>query len=160
MKDSDAAINARLAETRFDDLALHYRAVIDLAEQYGIAYPTYFYHFWQRLVFAFDTQTIEFITYDCWDQMRPLFQWFHQAAEGDVFIDSAQSWEISIARVGPNFHFRVIDQASDTRAAPVACAGSDLLTELTALEDRVQRTINALVSRFGRDYWTSLQLDP
>lgn len=142
-----------------DDLITHYKTLLDLADHHQLGYTNYFYHFWLRLRLRSEEAEIEFAGYDTWLQMRTLFAWLEQTTDSSGMEDINDGWEILVARVGDQFHFKETGIDRSLRATNLAFPHDDLLSRLGPLSGRVDQIIARLVDAIGEDYWTDFRRD-
>lgn len=142
-----------------DELILHYRTVLALADRYRLAYVTYLYHFWLRLRLRSEDAEIEFAGYDSWLQMRTLFTWLAQAENRSNLHELGDGWEFLVARIDDRFHFRETGVDRSLRATNLAFPRQEILRRLAPVLVRVDDIISHLTDEFGEDYWTDFRRD-
>ncbi|HYD86261.1 MAG TPA: hypothetical protein VEA80_02190 [Vitreimonas sp.] len=137
----------------------HYKAVLQLARQYGHSYNEFSHHMWLRLHFSWDGGAIGFAWYDTLDSMELVFDWLRDAADGEMWSDVEQGWEMIAVRVGERFHFRQggFDQGGEY--ANVALPREELLASISTLRERMGRIIAKLAADLGEDYWNRHRYD-
>jgi hypothetical protein len=137
----------------------HYKAVLQLARQYSHSYNEFHHHMWLRLHFSWDGGAIGFAWYDTLDSMELVFEWLRDAADGEMWSDVEQGWEMVAVRAGDRFHFRQggFDQGGEY--ANVAFPREELLASISRLRERMGRIIARLTADLGEDYWTSHRYD-
>ena len=89
----------------------------------------------------------------------PLFDWLEDAADGEMWSDVEQGWEMIAIRSGSSFHFRQggFDQGGEY--ANVAFPRDDLLASVARLRERMNVIIARLTAEIGEDYWTRQRYD-
>lgn len=137
----------------------HYKAVLRLARQFGHSYNEFSHHMWLRLHFLWDGGAIDFAWYDTLDSMELVFDWLRDAADGEMWSDVEQGWEMIAVRVGDRFHFRQggFDQGGEY--ANVALPREELLASVSSLRDRMGHIIARLTTDLDEDYWTRHRYD-
>lgn len=130
----------------------YYKAVLQLARQFS-------HHMWLRLHLSWEGGAISFAWYDTLDEMERVFDWLRDAADGEMWSDVEQGWEMMAVRAGERFHFRQggFDQGGE--CANVAFPREKLLASVSDLRGRIARIIARLTADLGEDYWTHHRYD-
>ena len=152
-------LTSKVALRNAQGLVDYYKAVLQLARQNGHSYNEFSYHMWLRLYFAWDGGAIGFAWFDTMDPMEALFDWLQGAADGELWSDLDQGWEMIAVRVGDRFHFRQggFDQGGEF--ANVAFPREELLLSIFCLRERMGRIIARLAADLGEDYWSRHRYD-
>jgi hypothetical protein len=137
----------------------HYKAVLRLARQHGHSYNEFSHHMWLRLHFSWDGGAISFAWYDTLDSMELVFDWLRDAADGEVWSDVEQGWEMIAIRVGDRIHLRQGGFDQGDEYANVAFPREELLASISSLRERMGRIIARLTADLGEDYWTRHRYD-
>lgn len=140
------------------DLVDHYKAVLTLAAKHGHAYNQFDHHMSLGLWFGWTDGAISF-WYNTLNVMEPLFDWLKDAADGEMWSDVEQGWEMIAIRSGSTSHFRRggFDQGGEY--ANVAFPRDDLLASVARLRERMNVIIARLTAEIGEDYWTRHRYD-
>lgn len=140
------------------ELVEHYKAVLQLAHEFGHSYNEFEHHFWLTLVIEWHRGAINF-WYTTLDRMTLLFDWLLEAPDGDLWSDVAQGWELIVVRIGDRFHFRQggFDQGGEY--ANMAFRREELLASIAVLRDRMVHIVAELTTELGEDYWTRYRYD-
>jgi hypothetical protein len=140
------------------ELVDHYKSVLSLAREHGHSYNQFDHHMSLGLWFGWPDGAISF-WYNTLDVMEPLFDWLKNAADGEMWSDVEQGWEMIAIRSGSRIHFRQggFDQGGEY--ANVALPRDDLLASIADLRQRMSVIIARLTAEVGEDYWTRHRYD-
>jgi hypothetical protein len=152
-------LNSRTAVGREEELAAHYRAVVDQAAAIGRPFNHYRHHFWMRLGISWGSDCLSFPWYDSWSEMENLLGWLLRAEDGEDWHDADQGWELVAVRAGSRFYFRLVDPDDGEEYCVVSIDSEALLEKVHALRGRVLPIIDALSALLGTDVWTSYRYD-
>jgi len=153
------ALSSKEALNNMQGLVDHYRAVLQLARQHGRSYNEFSHHMKLQLQFLWSDGVLGFSWRDTLDSMESLFNWLRDSADGDIWSDVEQGWEMIIVRVGSSFHFREggFDQGGEY--VNIALPREELLDSISGLRKRIHIIIGRLTADLGEDYWSRYRYD-
>lgn len=139
------------------ELATYYQAVLSIARSHRRRFNDIRQYFWLRL-WLWNTEQqihIPFPWYDSYSEISRFLEAATTSADGQVFCDVDQGWELEVQASGGDFFCRHRNPDDDETLAVVRMPAEVLIACVQPLRDRTEAIIQRLSSAVGRDLWTS-----
>jgi hypothetical protein len=141
-----------VAERTVGELVRHYRHVLRLAEKHAMEVPPS--HFWiTPFLFAGDV-TIQFAWHDTRRDAERLFDALEASADGLIYDDVDQGWELDIWARGDRLFIRDADFDTQEERACIWCERAPLVRQVAPLRARLDTILAQLREALGADYWS------
>lgn len=112
-------------------------------------------YFWMRpLIFAKGEFAITFPWYDTWEESVPLFDALTAPADGLLFHDLEQGWDVHAFAEGDQMFLRQGDFDSGEEHIVIAANRAQIAGQVPVVRERVVHVLQELSSALGRDYWS------
>lgn len=136
------------------ELSAHYKDVVAKAKDRGKSLHNSS-HFWNRpVIYSPNLFYLSFPWHDRFREGRRLLQALLKGAEGEVFSDIDQGWQLDIELFDGVMYAREGDPDERTFHCNVKFEYSPIRAQVEELLRRVERLIAHLTSELGEDNWT------
>jgi hypothetical protein len=136
------------------ELCAHYKDVIDKATAHGKSLQSSS-HFWNKpVIYSPDLFNLSFAWHDRFREGKGFLDALLHGAEGDVYSDLDQGWQLDIQLFNGILYVQEVDPDEGTCHCNVNFEYAPFRAQVVELMPRVQHLIAYLTSELGRDYWT------
>ena len=142
-------------ESKLTSLIDYYKDVVRLADKHGKNIQNQQSYFWLRpLIFRRDEFTVSFPWYDTYTESVRFLDDLACPAEGEVFWDRDQCWELSIYAQDDRLYIREWNPDDEEEHVGVNCPTDQLCGQVVGVRERFDRVMDQLRAGLGGDYWT------
>jgi len=139
------------------ELANHYKAIVDYSSSQGLSLDEVRQYFWLRLWFWNTKENVHigFPWYDTLSEMQSFFKWISTSSETEPFEDMDQGWQFDAIVKDDRVYLREAEFNTDEEYANISVPVANFVKEITAVEKRAISVITELTEELGVDVWTT-----
>lgn len=151
----DGWLSATRALACVDDLVAHHRRLLEIGQRRGRPVVEGAAELWIRPRVVVDGASVaSFPWIDSYLGTAGFFDAIRRDAEGTLFSDVDQDWELLVLREGDRIRIgERNDPFGDGPGRVITIDRPVLVEAATAARDRLDRLMDALAARLGRDLW-------
>ncbi|MBN9079852.1 MAG: hypothetical protein BGP04_05680 [Rhizobiales bacterium 62-17] len=156
---TDSVLSVTDVAGREQELALHYRRIIEMAAKHRRPFSQIRHYFWMRLILRWRSGETSLPWYDHWLSMTPLLDWLDSAGNGQHWYDVDQGWEMLVRRRSTHFFVREGD-GDGQEALNIQVEREPLLRSIAPLRQQTTAAIAMLTEHLGADVWSAYLYQP